>query len=362
VIEKIVEQWVAGAPTIGTDAECFFERDGQVIPADNLLPPEEAALDVAGVPGAVFFDGIQAELRSSSNGCRAFVLDNVRHAMQKLDQVGRTAEAILDFSGAREITADILAMVRDPRATRFGCEPHQSARLGGGVDRIKVKLEEQLITYAGAHIHLGSSWIRTAEKRLRVARVADVIMNLPLVMIEDPVSDALRRQVYGKAGCYRDKPYGVELRTPSSQLLKHPALLSFAMGLARLAHDAVASDVDDMVLQLVDLEAVIHAIDTIDKKTAAEQWPRIRELLAEVTLQKSWGGGYGSDFSPECLDAFEELADRDVVQQLTYEDVRKAWRMDAGGLSYHGSHAPGWSSGYRELLGHREVALAAASR
>jgi hypothetical protein len=46
-----------------------------------------------------------------------------------------------------------------------------------------------------------------------VVRKMDLFLSVPLVLMDDGFQ---RKAIYGKAGAFRKKPYGVEYRTPSN--------------------------------------------------------------------------------------------------------------------------------------------------
>jgi hypothetical protein len=69
-----------------------------------------------------------------------------------------------------------------------------------------------LVRSAGGHIHIAIDGLNQANLATVISRL-DLLISVPLVLL-DP--DKLRRQSYGKAGCYRPKPYGIEYRTPSN--------------------------------------------------------------------------------------------------------------------------------------------------
>jgi hypothetical protein len=52
----------------------------------------------------------------------------------------------------------------------------------------------------------------------------DMFLGVPSV-VKDPDTD--RRSLYGKAGCFRFTPYGVEYRTLSSYMMKTNQLIGF---------------------------------------------------------------------------------------------------------------------------------------
>ena len=95
--------------------------------------------------------------------------------------------------------------------------------------------------FSGGHIHLGYNTEMVPPYIM--AKFMDLILGLPLVILGEKQGG--RRAVYGQAGLYRPKPYGVEYRTPSNLWVKHITtntvmyLTSSILTLGRLAETSV---------------------------------------------------------------------------------------------------------------------------
>lgn len=111
------------------------------------------------------------------------------------------------------------------QAKKFGCEPDFNAYKMAV--NIFPKVADKQLRSAGAHIHIGYEGAEAYDakdytpdqQRARIIRAADLHVAIPLVIAE-PDND--RKLLYGKAGAYRPKPYGVEYRTPSNFYLQSP--------------------------------------------------------------------------------------------------------------------------------------------
>ena len=87
---------------------------------------------------------------------------------------------------------------------------------------------------AGGHIHLGYDNPANVPPFV-VARLADALIGLWEVHFRE--SQGIRRQNYGTAGRYREKPYGIEYRTMSNNWLFHADMLHMAAhGASKLAN------------------------------------------------------------------------------------------------------------------------------
>lgn len=94
-----------------------------------------------------------------------------------------------------------------PAAHVFGCEPDFNAWSKDVNERPEPP--HPLMRSAGGHIH-----IETKLDPIYVTRAFDLFCVVPSVIM-DPTG-AQRRSIYGKAGAFRPKPYGVECRSLSN--------------------------------------------------------------------------------------------------------------------------------------------------
>lgn len=100
-----------------------------------------------------------------------------------------------------------------PAAMIFGCEPDFNAWNGGKVNP-RPRCEPNNLRSAGAHIHVG---VNKKTSILRMVKSMDLYLGVPSVLMDE---DTKRRELYGKAGAFRRKPFGWEYRVLSNFWLK----------------------------------------------------------------------------------------------------------------------------------------------
>jgi len=99
--------------------------------------------------------------------------------------------------------------LKHPLSQRAGCALDFDAWLNGKPNP-KPCLEETTLRCVGGHIHIGDIKITDMP---RFVRCLDLFVGIPLLAHE---KKSERRKLYGKAGAFRTKIYGVEYRTPSN--------------------------------------------------------------------------------------------------------------------------------------------------
>lgn len=98
------------------------------------------------------------------------------------------------------------SQMKHPMAHIFGCEPDFNAWTKD--INPKPTPPHPLMRSAGGHVH-----VETTRSPLEVIRNMDLFLGVPSVLMDN---GEMRKQLYGKAGAFRAKDYGVEYRTLSN--------------------------------------------------------------------------------------------------------------------------------------------------
>lgn len=118
-----------------------------------------------------------------------------------------------------------------PKAMEFGCDPDRNAYTG---DWNPAPSADSTIRTAGGHIHIGVHKRFTGDDTISriICKSMDLYLGVPSVIL-DP--DTERRELYGKAGAYRNKPYGIEYRTLSNFWIHSEQLRQWAYRFTSIA-------------------------------------------------------------------------------------------------------------------------------
>jgi hypothetical protein len=114
------------------------------------------------------------------------------------------------------------------QARELGCDPDWNAWTGAENPRPD---NTTTMRTAGGHIHVG--WCDPTQPQAyghqdmaqALIKQLDFYLGLPSLVFD---TDTKRRAMYGKAGAYRVKPYGVEYRTLSNQWIATEGLIRWA--------------------------------------------------------------------------------------------------------------------------------------
>jgi len=204
--------------SIGADPEVFAVKEGKLISAHGLCPgTKEQPFAVPG--GAIQVDGMALEFNiTPSYDEDEFVLtiDTVMDNLRLIAGVELRADPVATFE--KEYFD-----AQPEEATERGCDPDFNAWTGRQNNPPKTDLP--IWTGAG-HVHIGFLSEGTPpDNHMEVcrdfSRQLDFFLGLPS-LVYDPCTQ--RRGLYGSAGAFRPKPYGVEYRVLSNKWLASDGL------------------------------------------------------------------------------------------------------------------------------------------
>jgi len=115
-----------------------------------------------------------------------------------------------------------------PNALVFGCEPDYNAWTK--IENKKPQADDKNLRTAGGHIHVG-----TNVDMIHGIQLMDLYLGVPSIILDDTESSKKRRELYGKAGAMRPKPYGFEYRVLSNFWAFNPELVNWVYNQTRLA-------------------------------------------------------------------------------------------------------------------------------
>lgn len=240
-------------PTVGADPELFLiDVRGKFISSIGLIGGSKAKPRDIGQGCAVQEDNVAVEFNIAPALDADHFVNSCKYALEALTKEVAEKNLFLSITASKAFDADQLTT---NAAKHFGCDPDYNAWTKH--KNPTPKAPNEALRSCGGHVHIG-----TPLNKLQVIRWCDVTMGLASV-IEDP--DMERRLLYGKAGAFRGKSYGVEYRTLSNYWLKSTKLMEAIYNRAIMAVHAVERG---YMLDDEDGTAIQHCINTGDKKAA----------------------------------------------------------------------------------------------
>ena len=245
---------------IGADPELFVKKGAEYLSAYGLIPGDKQYPHPVN-NGAVQVDGMALEFNIDPADTEDGFIFNIKSVMQQLMQMVPDYEVVTDpvatFSEEYLKTQPLAALM-------LGCDPDFNAWTG----EINKKPEAvRPIRTAAGHVHIG--WTEDAdiqdELHLNSCRMIikqlDFCLGLPSLLFD---KDTERRELYGAAGAFRPKSYGVEYRVLSNRWLSDDRLIRWVY---RATEDALLTVRDrPFYLEFGDIQHVINTSDVSEAK------------------------------------------------------------------------------------------------
>jgi hypothetical protein len=222
---------------VGCDPELFLkDNTGKFICAHGVIPgTKHAPFPVK--DGAIQVDGMAVEFNTNPATSKEMFVHNVKSVLKDLK--AWTFPHTLICEPSVDFEKDVY-MAAPPEALELGCEPDFDAYTGK-----ENKKPDDKVTFrtASGHIHIG--WAEDLdiadpshlEDCRNVVKQLDVALGFPSLKID---GDSRRRKLYGRAGAFRPKPYGVEYRVLSNFWLKEDGLIEWV-------YDSVQKALNDLI-------------------------------------------------------------------------------------------------------------------
>lgn len=239
---------------IGADPELFLcdKATRSLVPALGLVPGVKHDPHIVD-GGALQVDGIAAEFNLSPTKNEMDFLRNLDVVMETLrQQVGDKYDFLTDASVEFD---DEFRKAQEYESMVLGCSPDWNAWTGAITEPAD---SDTNMRTAGGHIHLGFRMSNevygdihmTACRRL--TKLLDEEIGTYSVLWD---TDTKRRSMYGAAGCFRPKTYGLEYRTLSNKWIFNRGIASFVYKAAQRAVDRFNDgdyNVPDYVQEIID--------------------------------------------------------------------------------------------------------------
>lgn len=215
--------------TVGCDPEYFYQSFDKEFKYPYGVPGSKAAPFIV-KDGAIQIDGLALELNiipalteeEFVNRCKSVFQEFGKYVIQKNIKIVSTADFQPKYLNSL-----------NPSVVELGCIPDFNAYTGEANPRPNFGKDDALQTMRTAAGHIHAGW-EPVDVNIRdpnhiancyeVVKQLDYYVGVPSMFWD---RDNRRRQLYGKAGACRIKPYGVEYRTPSNQWFTDERLMKF---------------------------------------------------------------------------------------------------------------------------------------
>ena len=203
--------------TIGADPEVFLVNKRDQLRSAIFLPGSKEMPFPAGDGIFIHPDNVAAEFNIPPCKSAQEFIDNIQKGLSRVQEFASEQNLFLKITASASFPR---SQLRDPRAKEFGCEPDYNAWDALNYQNPRPCASDKSLRSCGGHIHVGSSLAP-----LDIVRSMDLFLGCPSIELD---KDNTRRNLYGKAGAHRVKPYGVEYRVLSNFWVASPESINWA--------------------------------------------------------------------------------------------------------------------------------------
>jgi len=255
---------------LGADPEVFMKKGADYISAHGMIPGDKAN-PFPVKDGAVQVDGMALEFNIDAASSEDTFVGNILSVMDQLKGMVPEYDVVAD--PVAHFGYDYIQS-QPEEARDLGCDPDYNAYTQAVNEQPDVDLPFR--TGAG-HVHLG--WTEGADTNcpehlsscVTIVKQLDFYLGLVSLTFD---SDSERRAMYGAAGAFRAKSYGVEYRTLSNAWLASEELIAWVW---KAATRAVANTLagEDLEATYGDIQTIINTSDVASA----------RQLIQELGLE-----------------------------------------------------------------------------
>jgi hypothetical protein len=204
--------------TLGCDPEIFIENETEVVSAIGLIPgTKENPHPISDEGHSIQIDNIAMEFNIPPSHTFEEFKNHINFVKDHLQIIARANGYQLSKKCSEIINPKYL---KDPIAQQFGCDPDFDVYLQQVNEPPNCNTQLRSV---GGHVHIGYS-NPEQEVSEKIVKAFDIFVTLPALLIDN---DERRRELYGKAGCFRFKDFGVECRALSNFWIHDDTLIEF---------------------------------------------------------------------------------------------------------------------------------------
>lgn len=260
---------------IGSDPESFMMQDGIIKSIHGLIPGTKKEPHFFSKNEAIQVDGTAAEWNvAPSNTFEAFSA-SIDACMDKIIEM--LPEGFSFSTKASHVYSPEEMKAIPAEALELGCSPDFNA-LTGMVNTAPTPPAG--LRSAGGHVAIDLPKEGNKEDMNRfVALACDVYLGLPSLF---ECTDTRRREIYGKASCYRPYAKFVEYRTLSNYWVFDKGYRKAVFNRAQQAAKFADEEMFDSLFGIIDMNDVAEIINTGNRDAALEMLKELRANGFEV--------------------------------------------------------------------------------
>jgi len=283
--------------SFGSDPEFMLTRDGHYRSAIDVVHGDpENRICIQG--HQFYFDNVMAECAIKPARSKKKALEHFRECFQLYADMVRPHQLQVQASQTYPSVE-----LRHPMARIVGCEPDFCAYEMAMKKGPKYAIENTCFRSCGGHIHIGHPiLVSDGPEPWLAVYMLDLILGVTSLWIDKDHTSGARRGIYGQAGRYRPKDYGIEYRSLGNFWLKSPQLVSLTFDLCQFVVNMIVDgrasefwtfDEDEFfetqsssawTCHMYDAKQLRQGIDQSDKGMVENHYALVQSILTPKLL------------------------------------------------------------------------------
>lgn len=260
--------------TIGADPELFLQNEQELISAEGLIGgTKKKPLAIPEYPGYFLQeDNIMVEFNIPPANTSEKFIDSIETMREYIDMAALIHDATISPLASGDLNPRFL---QTPQAITFGCEPDNCVYLGKAND---IPMVNGTLRTCGGHLHIGYDNPNN-NLSVKIIKAMDMTLGLDSLRLD---KDERRRSMYGKAGAFRFKKFGVEYRTLSNFWIFNRKLIYWAYSGTIAAIELINSG----LLDSLESEYSTYIVEAINKNKKEQGINILGEIMKKVKEKK----------------------------------------------------------------------------
>jgi hypothetical protein len=285
--------------TIGTDPEFMLSQGGKYVSAIPYLVGTKKKPQLLDCGSTLQRDNVALEFATAPATSAEDFVEKISRTLKEVKSIIPKETLLRAVPSARFDRSEL----EHDEAKEIGCQPDFDAWSGGEPNVPPTEeFEADTLRSCGAHIHAGHSILLPMDSKIKMVQIMDYVVGMPTVPLDSDAAGLERKKLYGRAGCYRPTPYGVEYRTLSNFWLKSPDLVKMVFN---LTHDALRIFRDSKFFSMMEIVPPVQVKDAINTGNSTMASKGLKALSEYLSAQS------------------KELLERCLVNLSSYEMERE---------------------------------------
>lgn len=221
--------------SFGSDPEFMITKNGEYKSAIGIV--QGSRFNRIRIKGHEFyFDNVLAECAIKPSRSKAEAVANFKECLQLYVEMVHPFKLVAQASQRFDRKE-----LQHEEAKKVACDPEFCPYDMKQGDSPTEEILYGTLRTCGGHIHLGEEELGDGNRGILAMYMMDLFLGVPSLWLDKDPTSATRREMYGAAGRYRVKDYGMEYRALSNFWLQSPRLVSFVYDVSEFATNYVIS-------------------------------------------------------------------------------------------------------------------------